>query len=148
VPVLDTGARGATTTFVERGIGDVLINWENEILLSTKGSGKDKFDIVVPPLSILAEPTVSLVDRIVDKRGTRQVAQAYLEYLYSEEGQEIAGKHYYRPQLQSVAARYAATFPKLELFTLKELFGDWQKAHKTHFADGGTFDQIYLQGSR
>jgi sulfate transport system substrate-binding protein len=148
VPVLDTGARGATTTFVERGIGDVLINWENEILLSTKGSGKDKFDIVVPPLSILAEPTVSLVDRIVDKRGTRQVAQAYLEYLYSEEGQEIAGKHYYRPQLQSVAARYAATFPKLELFTLKELFGDWQKAHKTHFADDGTFDQIYLQGSR
>jgi sulfate transport system substrate-binding protein len=148
VPVLDTGARGATTTFVERGIGDVLINWENEILLSTKGSGKDKFDIVVPPISILAEPTVSLVDKVVDKRGTRQIAQAYLEYLYSEEGQEIAGKNYYRPQLQSVAAKYAATFATVELFTLKELFGDWQKAHKTHFADGGTFDQIYLQSPK
>ena len=145
VPVLDSGARGATTTFVERGIGDVLINWENEILLSTKGSGKDKFEIVVPPLSILAEPTVSLVDKIVDKRGTRQVAQAYLEYLYSEEGQDIAGKNYYRPQLQSVAAKYSATFPTLERFTLQEFFGNWQKAHKTHFADGGTFDQIYLQ---
>lgn len=148
VPVLDSGARGATTTFVERGIGDVLINWENEILLSTKGSGKDKFEIVVPPISILAEPTVSLVDKVVDKRGTRQVAQAYLEYLYSEEGQEIAGKHYYRPQLQSVAAKYAATFPTVELFTLKEFFGDWQRAHKAHFADGGTFDQIYLQSPR
>jgi len=148
VPVLDSGARGATTTFVERGIGDVLINWENEILLSIKGSGKDKFDIIVPPLSILAEPTVSVVDKTVDKRGTRQVAQAYLEYLYSEEGQEIAGKHYYRPQLQSVAAKYAATFPTLELFTLQEFFGNWQKAHKTHFADGGSFDQIYLQGAK
>ena len=148
VPVLDTGARGATTTFVERGIGDILINWENEILLSTKGSGKDKFEIVVPPLSILAEPTVSLVDKIVDKRGTRPVAQAYLEYLYSEEGQDIAGKNYYRPQLPSVAAKYAATFPAVERFTLQELFGDWQKAHKTHFADGGSFDQIYLQGAK
>ncbi len=148
VPVLDTGARGATTTFIERGIGDVLINWENEILLSTKGSGKDKFEIVVPPLSILAEPTVSVVDKIVDKRGTRQVAQAYLEYLYSEEGQDIAGKNYYRPQLPSVAAKYAATFPAVERFTLQEFFGNWQKAHKTHFADGGTFDQIYLQGAK
>ena len=148
VPVLDSGARGATTTFVERGIGDVLINWENEILLSTKGPGKDKFDIVMPPISILAEPTVSVVDKIVDKRGTRPVAQAYLEYLYSEEGQDIAGKNYYRPQLQSVATKYAATFPTVELFTLKELFGDWQKAHKTHFADGGTFDQIYLKGAK
>ena len=148
VPVLDSGARGATTTFVERGIGDVLINWENEVLLSTKGAGKDKFDLVVPPLSILAEPTVSLVDKIVDKRGTRQVAQAYLEYLYSEEGQDIAGKNFYRPQLQSVAAKYAATFPAVDLFTLKELFGDWQKAHKTHFADDGTFDQIYLKGAK
>jgi sulfate/thiosulfate-binding protein len=148
VPVLDSGARGATTTFVERGIGDVLINWENEILLSTKGSGKDKFEIVVPPVSILAEPTVSLVDKIVDKRGTRPVAQAYLEYLYSEEGQDIAGKNYYRPQLQSVAAKYSATFPTLERFTLQELFGNWQKAHKTHFADGGSFDQIYLQGAK
>ena len=148
VPVLDTGARGATTTFVERGIGDVLINWENEILLSTKGSGKDKFEIVVPPLSILAEPTVSVVDKIVDKRGTRQVAQAYLEYLYSEEGQDIAGKNYYRPQLPSVAAKYAATFPAVERFTLQEFFGNWQKAHKTHFADGGSFDQIYLQSAK
>jgi sulfate/thiosulfate-binding protein len=148
VPVLDSGARGATTTFVERGIGDVLINWENEILLSTKGSGKDKFEIVVPPVSILAEPTVSLVDKIVDKRGTRPVAQAYLEYLYSEEGQDIAGKNYYRPQLQSVAAKYSATFPTLERFTLQELFVNWQKAHKTHFADDGTFDQIYLKDAK
>jgi sulfate/thiosulfate-binding protein len=148
VPVLDSGARGATTTFVERGIGDVLINWENEILLSTKGSGKDKFDIVVPPISILAEPTVSLVDKIVDKRGTRQVAQAYLEYLYTEEGQDIAGKHNYRPQLPSAAAKYAANFPAVERFTLQELFGNWQKAHKAHFADGASFDQIYLQSPK
>jgi len=148
VPVLDSGARGATTTFVERGIGDVLINWENEILLSTKGSGKDKFEIVVPPISILAEPTVSVVDKIVDKRGTRHVAQAYLEYLYSEEGQDIAGKHHYRPQLPSAAAKYAANFPALERFTLQEFFGNWQKAHKAHFADGGSFDQIYLPGAK
>lgn len=147
VPVLDSGARGATTTFVERGIGDVLINWENEILLGGEGLGKDKFDIVVPPLSILAEPTISLVDKVVDKRGTRQVAQAYLEYLYSEEGQEIAARRSYRPQLQSVAAKQTK-FPKIELFTLQEFFGDWQKANKTHFADGGTFDQIYLQGTK
>ena len=148
VPVLDSGARGATTTFVERGIGDVLINWENEILLSTKGSGKDKFEIVVPPISILAEPTVSIVDKIVDKRGTRQVAQAYLEYLYSEEGQDIAGKNNYRPQLPSAAAKYAANFPAVERFTLQEFFGNWQKAHKAHFADGGSFDQIYLPGAK
>ncbi|MFI5224437.1 MAG: sulfate ABC transporter substrate-binding protein, partial [Nitrospirales bacterium] len=148
VPVLDSGARGATTTFVERGIGDVLINWENEILLSTKGSGKDKFDIVVPPISILAEPTVSVVDKIVDKRNTRQVAQAYLEYLYSEEGQEIAGKNNYRPQLPSVSAKYAASFPSVERFTLQEFFGSWQKAHKAHFADGASFDQIYLPGAK
>jgi sulfate/thiosulfate transport system substrate-binding protein len=148
VPVLDSGARGATTTFVERGIGDVLINWENEILLSTKGSGKDKFEIVVPPISILAEPTVSVVDKIVDKRGTRQVAQAYLEYLYSEEGQDIAGKNNYRPQLPSAAAKYAANFPAVERFTLQEFFGNWQKAHKAHFADGGSFDQIYLPGAK
>ena len=148
VPVLDSGARGATTTFVERGIGDVLINWENEILLSTKGSGKDKFEIVVPPISILAEPTVSVVDKIVDKRGTRQVAQAYLEYIYSEEGQDIAGKNNYRPQLPSVAAKYAANFPSVERFTLQEFFGNWQKAHKTHFADGASFDQIYLPGAK
>jgi sulfate/thiosulfate-binding protein len=148
VPVLDSGARGATTTFVERGIGDVLINWENEILLSTKGSGKDKFEIVVPPISILAEPTVSVVDKIVAKRGTKQVAQAYLEYLYSEEGQDIAGKNNYRPQLPSIAAKYAANFPAVERFTLQEFFGNWQKAHKAHFADGASFDQIYLQGAK
>ena len=148
VPVLDSGARGATTTFVERGIGDVLINWENEILLSTKGSGKDKFEIVVPPISILAEPTVSIVDKIVDKRGTRQVAQAYLEYLYSEEGQDIAGRNNYRPQLPSAAAKYAGNFPAVERFTLQEYFGNWQKAHKAHFADGGSFDQIYLPGAK
>jgi sulfate/thiosulfate-binding protein len=148
VPVLDSGARGATTTFVERGIGDVLINWENEILLSIKGSGKDKFEIVVPPISILAEPTVSVVDKIVDKRGTRQVAQAYLEYLYSEEGQGIAGKNNYRPQLPSVAAKYSANFQAVERFTLQEVFGNWQKAHKAHFADGASFDQIYLQSPK
>ena len=147
VPVLDSGARGATTTFVERGIGDVLINWENEILLGGEDLGKDRFDIVVPPISILAEPTVSLVDKVVDKRGTRTVAQAYLEYLYSEEGQEIAARHYYRPRLSSVATRHTK-FPKLELFTLQEFFGDWQKANKIHFADGGTFDQVYLQLSK
>ena len=147
VPVLDSGARGATTTFVERGIGDVLINWENEILLSGQDLGKDKFDIVVPPTSILAEPTVSLVDKVVDKRGTRAVAQAYLEYLYSEEGQEIAAKHYYRPRLPAVAVKHTK-FPKVGLFTLQEFFGGWQKANKTHFADGGTFDQVYLQLSK
>jgi sulfate/thiosulfate-binding protein len=145
VPVLDSGARGATTTFVERGIGDVLINWENEILLAGKELGKDKFQVVVPPTSILTEPTVSLVDKIVDKRGTREVAQAYLEYLYSEEGQEIAARHYFRPSLASVAAKYVAQFPKVELFTLNEIVGDWQKTNKIHFADGETFDQIYLQ---
>nr|MBI3612058.1 sulfate ABC transporter substrate-binding protein [Nitrospirota bacterium] len=143
VPVLDSGARGATTTFVERGIGDVLINWENEILLGGKELGKDKFEIVVPPTSILAEPTVSLVDSVVDKHGTREVAQAYLEYLYSEEGQEIAARHYFRPHLASVAAKYAKQFPKVELFTLNEIVGDWQKTNKVHFADGGVFDQIY-----
>lgn len=143
VPVLDSGARGATTTFVERGIGDVLINWENEILLGGKELGKDKFEIVVPPTSILAEPTVSLVDKVVDKRGTREAAQAYLDYLYSEEGQEIAARHYFRPRLASVAAKYAKQFPKVELFTLNEIVGDWQKTNKIHFADGGVFDQIY-----
>ncbi|HKR82605.1 MAG TPA: sulfate ABC transporter substrate-binding protein, partial [Terriglobales bacterium] len=144
VPVLDSGARGATTTFVERGIGDVLINWENEILLGAEGAGKDKFEVVVPPISILAEPTVSLVDKVVDKRGTKHVAQAYLEYLYSEEGQEIAARHYYRPRLQAVAAKQTK-FPKVELFTLKEFFGDWKNANATHFSDGGIFDQLYLQ---
>ncbi len=145
VPVLDSGARGATTTFVERGIGDVLINWENEILLSGRELGKDKFDVVVPPVSILAEPTVSLVDKVVDKHGTREAAQMYLEYLYSPEGQEIAAKHYFRPHLPAVAQKYADQFPMVERFALHEFFGDWQKAHATHFADGGMFDQVYQQ---
>ena len=146
VPVLDSGARGSTTTFVERGIGDVLIAWENEALLAVNELGKNKFEIVVPSASILAEPPVSLVDKIVDRRGTRPVAQAYLEYLYSEEGQEIAAKHYYRPRLESVASKHAADFPKVTLFTIDELFGGWQKAQKAHFSDGGIFDQIYQPG--
>jgi sulfate transport system substrate-binding protein len=146
VPVLDSGARGATTTFVERGIGDVLINWENEVLLATRELGAGRFEMVVPSVSILAEPTVALVDKVVDKHGTRVAAQAYLEFLYSEEGQEIAARHYYRPRSEAVAGRYAAQFPKLMLFTIDEVFGGWQKAQKAHFADGGTFDQIYQPG--
>lgn len=142
VPILDSGARGATTTFVERGIGDVLINWENELLLIQKLS-PGQFEIVAPSVSILAEPAVSLVDKVVDKRGTRKIAQAYLEYLYSAEGQEIAAKHFYRSRLPAIAAKYAAQFPQLNLFTIDEAFGGWQKAHKAHFADGGIFDQIY-----
>jgi sulfate/thiosulfate-binding protein len=145
VPVLDSGARGSTTTFVERGIGDVFISWENEALLALKELGPDKFEIIVPSVSILAEPPVTVIDKVVDKRGTRAVAQAYLEYLYTEEGQKIAGKHYYRPRLASVAAQYANQFPQVTLFTIDEVFGGWQKAQKTHFADGGTFDQIYQQ---
>ena len=146
VPVLDSGARGSTTTFVEREIGDVLIAWENEALLAVNEFGKNKFEIIVPSDSILAEPPVSLVDKVVDRRKTREVAQAYLEYLYSEEGQEIAAKHYYRPRLASVAAKHTAVFPKVALFTIDELFGGWQKAQKAHFADGGIFDQIYQPG--
>lgn len=143
VPVLDTGARGATTTFVERGIGDVLLAWENEALLAQKELGPDKFEIVVPSLSILAEPTVTVVDKVVDKRKTRAVATAYLEYLYSEEGQEIAAQNYYRPTLESVAKKYEGKFPKVNLVKIDDVFGGWQKAQKTHFADGGTFDEIY-----
>ncbi|HMD98164.1 MAG TPA: sulfate ABC transporter substrate-binding protein [Terriglobia bacterium] len=143
VPVLDSGARGATDTFVQRGIGDVLIAWENEALLALREFGAEKFEIVAPSESILAEPPVSLVDKVVDKRGTRQVAQAYLDFLYSEAGQEIAARNYYRPRLKSVAAKYAGQFPKVKLFTIDEAFGGWQKAQKTHFADGGVFDQIY-----
>ncbi len=146
VPVLDSGARGATTTFVERGIGDVFISWENEALLAVLELGKDKFDIVYPSLSILAEPPVAVVDKVVDKRGTRPVAQAYLEYLYTPEGQDIVAKHYYRPRNAAAAAKYAAQFPKLNLITIDEVFGGWQKAQKAHFADGGTFDQIYQPG--
>lgn len=146
VPVLDSGARGSTTTFVERGIGDVLIAWENEALLSVKELGGDKFETIAPSVSILAEPPVTIVDKVVDKHGTRDVAQAYLEYLYTEEGQKIAAKHYYRPRLASVAAQYTEQFPKVNLFTIDEVFGGWQKAQQTHFADGGTFDQIYQPG--
>ena len=146
VPVLDTGARGATTTFVERGIGDVAIVWENEAFLAVKELGPDKFQIVVPSLSILAEPPVTLVDKVADRHGTRKLAQAYLEYLYSPEGQDIAGRHYYRPRLETAAAKYAAQFGKVNLFTVDEAFGGWQKAQAVHFADGGIFDQIYQPG--
>jgi len=145
VPVLDTGARGSTTTFVERGIGDVLLAWENEALLAQKELGPDKFDIVAPSLSILAEPPVAVVDKVVDKRGTRALAQAYLDYLYSPEGQDIAGDNYYRPIDPAAAAKYARQFPKVALFTIDEVFGGWAKAQKTHFADGGTFDRVYLK---
>jgi sulfate/thiosulfate-binding protein len=143
VPVLDSGARGSTTTFVQREIGDVLIAWENEAFLSLKELGPDKVEIVVPPQSILAEPPVAIVDKVVDKKGTRSVAQAYLEYLYTPEGQAIAAKNYYRPRLESVVKKYASTFPKITLVTIDDVFGGWQKAQKTHFADGGVFDQIY-----
>ena len=143
VPVLDSGARGSTTTFVERGMGDVLIAWENEVLLGANDLGKDKFDIVVPPTSILCEPVVSVVDKVVDKKGTRAAAQAYLEYLYSPEGQEIAAKRYYRPRLADVQKKYAAQFPKVKLFSLSEIAGNWKQAQTKHFADGGIFDQVY-----
>ncbi len=146
VPVLDSGARGSTTTFVERGIGDVFISWENEALLAVKELGQDKFEIVIPSLSILAEPPVTVIDTVVDKRGTRAVAQAYLEYLYTEDGQKIAAKHYYRPRLASVAKQYAEQFPPVKMFTIDDVFGGWEKAQKAHFADGGTFDQIYQPG--
>ena len=143
VPVLDSGARGSTVTFAERGIGDVLLAWENEAHLAIKEFGAGRFDIVYPPTSILAEPPVSVVDKVVDKRGTREVAQGYLEYLYSTEGQEIAARNFYRPIDPVVAAKYAANFPKINLFTIDEVFGGWAKAQKTHFADGGVFDRIY-----
>ena len=146
VPVLDSGARGSTTTFVQRGIGDVFISWENEAFLAVKELGKDKFEIVVPSVSILAEPPVTVVDKVADKRKTQAVAQAYLEYLYAHEGQEIAARHYYRPRLAAVAAKYGKQFPKVNLFTIDEVFGGWQKAQKTHFADGGVYDRIYQAG--
>jgi sulfate/thiosulfate transport system substrate-binding protein len=142
VLVLDTGARGSTTTFVEREIGDVLIAWENEAFLAINELGKDKFEIVVPSISILAEPPVTVVDKVVKKHGTEEAAKAYLEYLYSEEGQEIAAKHYYRPRSEAVAAKYASQFPEINLITIDH-FGGWQKAQTEHFADGGTFDKIY-----
>lgn len=143
VPVLDSGARGSTTTFVERGLGDVLIAWENEAFLSINELGKDKFEIVVPSISILAEPPVTVVDSVVDKKGTRKVAEAYLEYLYSEQGQEIAAKHFYRPRNEAVAEKYASQFSRINLFTIDDVFGGWDKAQKEHFNDDGVFDQIY-----
>ncbi|OYY61615.1 MAG: sulfate transporter subunit [Burkholderiales bacterium 28-67-8] len=143
VPVLDSGARGSTVTFAERGIGDVLLAWENEAHLALQEFGAEKFDIVYPPTSILAEPPVTVVDKVVDKRGTRAVATAYLEYLYSTEGQEIAARNFYRPIDPAVAAKYAANFPKINLFTIDDVFGGWTRAQKTHFAEGGVFDQIY-----
>jgi len=148
VPVLDSGARGATTTFAERGLGDVLIAWENEAFLLTQEVGKDKFEVVVPSVSILTEPPVTVVDKNVDKRGTRAVAEAYLQYLYSDEGQELAAKHYYRPRSQAVAAKHAARFPAVSLFTISDVFGGWKKAQATHFDDGGVFDRIYVPQAR
>jgi sulfate transport system substrate-binding protein len=145
VPVLDTGARGSTVTFVERHQGDVLLAWENEAYLSVNELGPDKFEIVTPSLSILAEPTVAVVDRVVDKKGTRAVAEAYLNYLYSPEGQEIAAKNYYRPRNEAVAEKYRAKFAQVELVTVDEEFGGWRKAQKDHFEDGGSFDKIYTK---
>lgn len=145
VPVLDSGARGSTTTFVQRGVGDVLLAWENEAFLALKEFGKDKFEIVVPSLSILAEPSVSIVDKVVRKKGTEAVAKAYLEYLYSDAGQEIAGRNFYRPTSEAALAKYATVFPKVQLFTIDEAFGGWAKATKAHFDDNGAFDQIYVK---
>ena len=147
VPVLDSGARGATTTFVQRGQGDVLVTWENEAFLAVNELGKNKFEIIVPSLSILAEPPVTVVDKVVDRKGTRKLAEEYLKYLYSAEGQEIVARHYYRPYDKKVAAKYARQFPKLKLVTVNDTFGGWAKAQKSHFSDGGVFDQIYA-GSR
>lgn len=143
VPVLDSGARGSTTTFVQRGLGDVLLAWENEAYLALKELGRDTVEIVVPSLSILAEPPVAVVDGVVDRKGTRALAQAYLEFLYGPEGQEIAARHFYRPRLEAVARKHAATFPKLDLVTIDEVSGGWQRAQQAHFADGAVFDQIY-----
>jgi len=142
-PVLDSGARGATTTFVQRGIGDVLVGWENEAFLAIKEFGADKFEIVVPAISIVAEPPVAVVDKVARRHGTSDVARAYLEYLYSDEGQDIAGRHFYRPRVQRVASRYANVFREVKLFTVDEVFGGWQKAQKTHFNNGGVFDRIF-----
>jgi len=142
-PVLDSGARGATTTFVQRGIGDVLVSWENEAYLALKEFGPNKFEVVTPSVSILAEPSVSFVDKVAKRKGTEAVAKAYLDYLFSDEGQEIAGKHFYRPRSEKILGKYAHQFSKLELFTIDEVFGGWKKAQKAHFDDGGVFDQIF-----
>lgn len=146
VPVLDSGARGSTTTFVQRGIGDVLIAWENEALLAVEQLGKDKFEIVAPPVSILAEPPVAVVDKVAARHGTAVAAKVYLDFLYSHEGQEIGARNYFRPRSKEVAAKYDSRFPHLTLFTVDEVFGGWQKAQKQHFDEGGVFDQIYQPG--
>jgi sulfate/thiosulfate-binding protein len=143
VPVLDSGARGSTNTFVRRGIGDVLLAWENEAFLARKELGKDRFEMVLPSLSILAEPSVTVVDQVVDRHGTRKVAEAYLNYLYTQKGQEIVARHYYRPRNKSVAQKYRAQFPKITRITVERVFGGWARAQKVHFDDGGIFDQIY-----
>ncbi len=143
VPVLDSGARGSTTTFVQRGIGDALVAWENEAYFALQEFGTDQFELVTPSISILAEPTVAVVDRVAKRKGTEAVAKAYLEFLYSDQGQEIAARHYYRPRNAAIAAKHPDSFAKLELFTIDAAFGGWAKAQKTHFADGGSFDQIY-----
>ncbi len=147
VPVLDSGARGSTTTFAQRGIGDVLLSWENEAYLALNELGKDKVEVITPSISILAEPPVSVVDQIAAKHGTTEVAKAYLQFLYTPEGQEIGARNYYRPRLAAVAAKYAARFPRVNLFTIDDTFGGWQKAQKRHFDDGGVFDKIYTPGS-
>ncbi len=143
VPVLDSGARGSTNTFVQKGIGDVLLAWENEAFLAARELGPESFEIVVPTMSILAEPPVAVVDEVVDRRGARAVAEAYLEHLFSADGQELAAKHFYRPRDPTVAARFADRFPPIDLFTVDELFGGWDRAQREHFADGGTFDRIF-----
>ena len=145
VPILDSGGRAATNTFIQRKIGDVLVTFENEVLLIKKEIGGDQFDVVYPSISILAEPPVALVDKVVDRRGSRKQAQAYLEYLFADEGQEIAARHYYRPRSEKVLRAHAADFPPLKLFTVNEVFGGWQNAQRVHFADGGLFDQIYVK---
>jgi sulfate transport system substrate-binding protein len=146
VPILDRGARGSTNTFLQRGIGDVFLAWENEALLAINELGPGKVDVIVPSISILAEPPVAIVDTVVDKKGTREVARAYLEYLYTPTGQDIAAKHYYRPRNGQVAAKYAKQFPAVKLFTIDEAFGGWARAQREHFDDGGLFDQIYSPG--
>lgn len=143
VPVLDTGARGSTVTFVERGVGDVLLAWENEAFLAVREFGKDKFEIVAPPLSILAEPPIAVVDTVADRKGTRAAAEAYLKYWYTKEGQEIAARNFYRPRDAAVGEKYADSFAKVNLFTIDDVFGGWTKAQKEHFDEGGVFDQIY-----
>ena len=148
VPVLDSGARGATNTFVQREIGDVLLAWENEALLAMRELGPDKVEIVVPSVSILAEPPVAVVDTVVDRRGTRQVAEAYLQHLYSDTGQEIAAKHYFRPRNPQILEKYRDEFPQLDLFSVGQVFGGWNKANARHFADGAVFDQVYLVGKK